>query len=73
MANILVKKKLDGKIAIITGGASGIDEVTAHHFAEHGARAVVIGDIQGDNGRAVAESIGSGRCSYIHCDVTDEE
>ncbi|KAL8464950.1 hypothetical protein ACS0TY_034439 [Phlomoides rotata] len=60
-------------MTIITGGASGIGEVTAHHFAEHGARAVVIADIQGDNGRAAAESIGSGRFSYVHCDVTDEE
>ncbi|KAL8457334.1 hypothetical protein ACS0TY_035256 [Phlomoides rotata] len=73
MANISVKKKLDRKVAIITGGASGIGEATAHHFAEHGARAVVIADIQDDKGKAVAESIGSGRCSYFHCDVTDEE
>ncbi|KAL8457347.1 hypothetical protein ACS0TY_034443 [Phlomoides rotata] len=73
MANILVNKKLDGKVAIITGAASGIGEATARHFAEHGARAVVIADLQDDKGRAVAESIGSGRCSYVHCDVTDEE
>ncbi|KAL8457343.1 hypothetical protein ACS0TY_035265 [Phlomoides rotata] len=73
MANISANKKLDGKVAIITGGASGIGEATAHHFAKHGARAVVIADIQDDKGRAVAESIGSGRCSYVHCDVSDEE
>ncbi|KAL8464955.1 hypothetical protein ACS0TY_034444 [Phlomoides rotata] len=73
MANIIIKKKLDGKVAIVTGAAGGIGEATARHFAEHGARAVVIADIQDDKGRAVAESIGSGRCSYVHCDVTDEE
>ncbi|KAL8479433.1 hypothetical protein ACS0TY_026356 [Phlomoides rotata] len=73
MANISLKKKLEGKVAIITGGASGIGEATAHHFAEHGARAVVIADIQDERGRAVAESIGTARCSYVHCDVTDEE
>ncbi|KAL8482922.1 hypothetical protein ACS0TY_025821 [Phlomoides rotata] len=73
MANISLKKKLEGKVAIITGGASGIGEATAHHFAEHGARAVVIADIQDERGRAVAESIGTARCSYVHCDVTHEE
>lgn len=62
-------KKLDGKIAIITGGASGIGEATARLFAQHGAR-VVIGDIQEEKGRSVAESI---HCTFIKCDVTDEE
>lgn len=65
-------KKLQGKVAIITGGASGIGEATAHLFADHGARAVVVADIQDDKGRSVAEAIGANRCSYVHCDVTDE-
>ncbi|KAK6148513.1 hypothetical protein DH2020_019425 [Rehmannia glutinosa] len=66
-------KKLDGKVAIVTGGASGIGEATARHFADHGARAVVIADIQPEKGRSVAESIGLHRCSYFQCDVADEE
>ncbi|CBI15280.3 unnamed protein product, partial [Vitis vinifera] len=65
--------KLEGKVAIITGGASGIGEATARRFAEHGARAVVIADIQDEQGQRVAESIGLHRCRYIHCDVTDEQ
>ncbi|KAG6633034.1 hypothetical protein I3843_12G019400 [Carya illinoinensis] len=42
----LWKKKLEGKVAIVTGGASGIGEVTAHVFAKHGARMVVIADVK---------------------------
>ncbi|XP_047951258.1 (-)-isopiperitenol/(-)-carveol dehydrogenase, mitochondrial-like [Salvia hispanica] len=67
------KKKLQDKVAIVTGGASGIGETTARVLADHGARAVVIADIQPERGRAVAESIGLQRCSYVQCDVADEE
>ncbi|KAL5707544.1 hypothetical protein ACHQM5_018434 [Ranunculus cassubicifolius] len=67
-----VGKKLEGKIAIITGGASGIGEATARLFADEGAHMVVIADIQDQLGQSVASSIGSHRCTYIHCDVTDE-
>ncbi|KAK9080467.1 hypothetical protein SSX86_000225 [Deinandra increscens subsp. villosa] len=63
--------KLAGKISIITGGASGIGEATARFFATHGAF-VVIADIQDEEGHQVATSIGSNRCTYFHCDVTDE-
>ncbi|XP_062025847.1 (+)-cis,trans-nepetalactol synthase NEPS1-like [Rosa rugosa] len=66
-------QKLHGKVAIITGAASGIGAVTARHFADHGALAVVIADIQDAKGREVAASIGSHRCTYVHCDVTDED
>ncbi|CAL9031204.1 unnamed protein product [Prunus brigantina] len=67
-------KKLQGKVAIVTGGASGIGEATARKFALHGARAVVIADVQDEKGQNVAASIGGpDRSTYIHCDVTDEE
>ncbi|KAL3845993.1 hypothetical protein ACJIZ3_003396 [Penstemon smallii] len=65
--------KLEGKVAIVTGGASGIGEATARLFAQHGARAVVIVDIQVEKGQSVAKSIGSQLCSYVNCDVTEEE
>ncbi|XP_015882545.3 (+)-cis,trans-nepetalactol synthase NEPS2-like [Ziziphus jujuba] len=64
--------RLKGKVAIVTGGASGIGESVAHLFADHGARMVVIVDIQDDLGNKVAESIGAHRCTFIHCDVSDE-
>ncbi|KAL0318309.1 UNVERIFIED_CONTAM: Nepetalactol-related short-chain-dehydrogenase/reductase 1 [Sesamum angustifolium] len=71
--SISLGKKLQGKIAIVTGGASGIGEAVARLFAEHGALAVVIADIQAEKGKSVAESIGLQRCSYVKCDVADEE
>lgn len=64
--------KLEGKVAIITGGASGIGEATARMFAKHGARMLVIVDIQDELGKNVSASVGSHRCTYIHCDVTNE-
>lgn len=65
--------RLSGKIAIITGGASGIGEATARVFANEGANHVVIADIQDELGNQVATSIGNQRCTYIHCDVADED
>jgi NAD(P)-dependent dehydrogenase (short-subunit alcohol dehydrogenase family) len=68
-----LKNKLQGKVTIITGGASGIGEATARRFADHGARAIVIADIQDEKGQKVAASIGPNICTYVHCDVSDEE
>uniref|UniRef100_A0A6N2NLN9 Uncharacterized protein n=1 Tax=Salix viminalis TaxID=40686 RepID=A0A6N2NLN9_SALVM len=65
-------KKVQDKVAIVTGGASGIGEATVLAFAENGARGVVIADIQDEKGQKLAESIGANRSTYIHCDVTDE-
>ena len=62
--------RLDGKVAIITGGASGIGEGAVRLFAAEGAR-VVVADIQDDRGRALVESIG-GDTSYVHANVGRE-
>ena len=48
--------KLQGKVAIITGGASGMCEDTTREFAAHGAQAIVIVDVQDEKGQNAAMS-----------------
>lgn len=62
--------KLEGKVAIITGGASGIGEGTVRLFIEEGAQ-VVIADVQDEVGRALADELGD-RAVYAHADVSRE-
>ncbi|KAK3000001.1 hypothetical protein RJ639_023732 [Escallonia herrerae] len=63
--------RLQGKVAIVTGGASGIGESTTHLFWKNGAK-VVIADIQDELGQAISDKLGENVC-YIHCDVSNEE
>ncbi|GAB2300739.1 (2R,3R)-2,3-butanediol dehydrogenase [Dionaea muscipula] len=71
-AGITNSKRLEGKVAIITGGASGIGASTVNLFHQHGAK-VVIADIQDDLGRDLATKLGGENVIFIHCDVSDEE
>ncbi|XVE88393.1 hypothetical protein DITRI_Ditri19aG0066500 [Diplodiscus trichospermus] len=64
-------RRLEGKVAVITGGASGIGASTARLFHENGAK-VVISDIQDSLGLALADKLGE-NASYIHCDVSNED
>jgi NAD(P)-dependent dehydrogenase (short-subunit alcohol dehydrogenase family) len=63
--------RLDGKVAIITGGASGMGEATARLFAREGAR-LVLGDVQAAKLQQVAGELGSD-CVAVRCDVTSGE
>ncbi|KAI9072013.1 hypothetical protein K1719_046020 [Acacia pycnantha] len=65
------ERRLEGRVALVTGGASGIGEATVRLFAEHGAF-VVAADIQDELGHRLAASIPSNSVTYHHCDVTDE-
>ena len=60
--------RLEGKIALVTGGASGIGAATARIFAREGAK-VVVTDVQDALGEKVAKEIGA---LYLHQDTTDE-
>ncbi|XP_065856555.1 short chain aldehyde dehydrogenase 1-like [Euphorbia lathyris] len=67
-------KRLQGKVALITGGASGIGESAARLFVRHGAK-VIIADVQSELGQKVCDQIKSkfgDVVSYINCDVTKE-
>ncbi len=62
--------RLNDKVAVITGGCSGIGLATVELFVAEGAR-VIVGDIQDERGAALAERLGAA-VHYQHCDVTDE-
>ena len=66
--------RLQGKVAIITGGARGQGAAEARMFAREGAK-VVFGDVLDDEGRQVEAEIGAagGEAVYVRLDVTDED
>lgn len=63
--------RLEGKVAAITGAASGFGECAARLFVSEGCR-VALGDIQEEAGRAVAQALGDAAV-FVRCDVTSEE
>jgi NAD(P)-dependent dehydrogenase (short-subunit alcohol dehydrogenase family) len=64
--------ELRDRVAVVTGGASGIGHALARRFAEEGARGVVVADLDGPGAEAVAAEIGE-RALGLRCDVADPE
>src|SRR5579875_119640 len=63
--------RVDGKVALISGGARGMGEAHARLLVAEGAQ-VVIGDILDDLGKAVADDLGAA-ARYVHLDVTQPD
>jgi NAD(P)-dependent dehydrogenase (short-subunit alcohol dehydrogenase family) len=63
--------RLDGKVAVVTGAASGIGRGTVDLFVREGAR-VIAADIQDDRGARIEEDY-KGAARYVRCDVSNEE
>ena len=62
-------KRLQDRVAVITGGGSGIGAATAHRFAEEGAK-IVIADMDETSGKAVADQVGG---VFVKTNVTDAD
>jgi 3alpha(or 20beta)-hydroxysteroid dehydrogenase len=62
--------RLDGKVALITGGARGMGKSHVRHFVAEGAKVVSV-DVLDDLGAAVADELGD-NCRYLHHDVSSE-
>src|SRR5581483_11091205 len=65
--------RLDGKVALVTGGASGIGQACVERLASDGA-VVLVTDLQDAKGEAVVASIraSGGKAEFLHHDVTQE-
>ncbi|KAI9400383.1 hypothetical protein POPTR_002G236700v4 [Populus trichocarpa] len=63
-------RRLEGKVALITGGASGIGKTAAHEFIKHGAQ-VIIADMDSQIGPQAAKELGPA-AHFVQCDVTVE-
>ena len=65
--------RLEGKVALISGGSRGMGAYEAELFVQEGAK-VVVGDVREDEGRALAEKIseGGGDAVFVRLDVTSE-
>lgn len=62
-------KRLQDRVAVITGGGSGIGAATAHRFAEEGAK-IVIADMDETSGKEVADQVGG---VFVKTNVTDAD
>lgn len=63
--------KVEGLVAIVTGGASGLGEAAARRLAKEGCK-VVIADIQEERGNEVVKSLGDDKALFVKTNVSDE-
>ncbi len=61
---------LQGKVAIISGGAAGFGQAIVRQYVAEGAK-VVIADLQADLGQGLSTSLGPDKASFVRCDVAD--
>jgi NAD(P)-dependent dehydrogenase (short-subunit alcohol dehydrogenase family) len=65
--------RLEGKVAVVTGGCSGIGLATVNRFVEEGAK-VVVGDIDDQRGHQLVGQLGGEQvATYVHVDVTSKD
>lgn len=65
--------RIEGRVAVVTGGCSGIGLATVRRFTREGAR-VVIGDVDDVRGAEVVEELGGKEvATFVRVDVTDKE
>jgi NAD(P)-dependent dehydrogenase (short-subunit alcohol dehydrogenase family) len=66
--------RIEGRVAVVTGGCSGIGLATVRRFAAEGAK-LVIGDLDDDRGAQIVDELAStgAAATYVHVDVTDKD
>ncbi|WP_425879821.1 3-hydroxyacyl-CoA dehydrogenase [Acinetobacter sp. TWP2-2-3] len=62
---------IQGKVIVITGGASGLGAATATHLVEHGAKVILV-DMNQERGEVLQQQLGS-QSEFVQLDVTDEQ
>jgi NAD(P)-dependent dehydrogenase (short-subunit alcohol dehydrogenase family) len=68
-----VAGRIEGRVAVVTGGCSGIGLATVRRFAAEGAK-VVIGDIDDERGADLVDELGGlDHATYVHVDVTSKD
>jgi NAD(P)-dependent dehydrogenase (short-subunit alcohol dehydrogenase family) len=67
-----MSQRLQGRVAVVTGGASGIGAQCARHFVREGAR-VVLGDLNAENLAAVVDELGADACATEVVNVTEPD